>query len=370
VITTLGYLAYICNVRSGAKIAELRGHETEIRSAKFSPDGTRIATTDFAPVHTVRLWDANSFASLAVLRAEPEENLGMDAFFSPDSERLVTYSAARAKLWYGKTGEFIGRLDGHWEIIKSIAFSSDGKRLATASEDGTARIWESVTSAPIATLKGHNRGLNAIAFSPDGRRIVTASNDKTARVWDFEVPETLLMSGNSAVVSPDGSRVVTTSGPVARLRDHNGILIALLDGHEVGSDPLFSASEIEAVFSPDSNRILTRLDDDPRLWDAQTGKLVAVLRGHQSKISGAQFSLDGSRIVSASRDGTARVWDGETGKLISNLQGHTKGLLRAELSPDNTRVLSLSSDKTARVWNTATGVWRTYSLSRESLYAI
>jgi WD40 repeat protein len=105
-----------------------------------------------------------------------------------------------------------------------------------------------------------------------------------------------------------------------------------------------------ATFSPDGTRIVTASEDGTaRVWDLQ-GKLLATLQGHTDWVYSASFSPDGTRIVTASRDQTARVWDMQ-GKLLATLQGHTDWVLSASFSPDGTRIVTASNDRTARVWD-------------------
>jgi hypothetical protein len=171
---------------------------------------------------------------------------------------------------------------GHEGGVYSPAFSRDGKRIVTASDDKTARIWDAATGQPIAQLKGHEGAVYSAAFSPDGRRIVTASEDKTARIWD-----------------------AATGQPIGQpLKGHEGAVYS-------------------AAFSPDGKRIVTASEDKTaRIWDAATGQPIAQLKG-QGAVTRAAFSPDGKRIVTASDDKTARIWDAATGQPIGQpLKGH------------------------------------------------
>ena len=155
---------------------------------------------------------------------------------------------------------------------------------------------------------------------------------------------------HSATFSPDGRRVVTASeDSTARLWDvETGKVIAVLLGHE--------GSVQSAAFSPDGRRVVTASDDNTaRLWDAETGKVIAVLQGHEGPVQHAVFSPDGRRVVTASWDNTARLWDVETGKVIAVLLGHEYTVRSAAFSPDGRRVVTASWDKTARLWNAETG---------------
>jgi serine/threonine protein kinase len=162
----------------------------------------------------------------------------------------------------------LAELRGHGGDVTSAAFSPDGTRIVTASDDTTARVWDAATGASLAELRGHGGDATSAAFSPDGTRIVTASWDRTARVWD-----------------------AATGAALAELRGHGGDVTS-------------------AAFSPDGTRIVTASrDQTARVWDAVTGASLAELTGHTEWLLSAAFSPDGTRIVTASEDGSARVWD-------------------------------------------------------------
>jgi serine/threonine protein kinase/TPR repeat protein len=203
-------------------------------------------------------------------------------------------------------------LSGHGDRVYSAAYSPDGTRIVTASNDKTARIWDAHTGAQLAVLWGHDNGVASAAYSPDGMRIVTASQDKTARIWDARTGAqltVLLGHGDrvySAAYSPDGTRIVTTSyDKTARIWDaHTGAQLALLlVGHDYGV--------AFAAYSPDGTRIVTGSPDKTaRIWDARLGTQLAVLSGHGYFVDFATYSPDGTRIVTASDDNTAQIWEG------------------------------------------------------------
>ena len=246
-------------------------------------------------------------------------------------------------------------LVGHTDRVRSIAYSLDGKRLITASHDGTARVWDAANGRQILVLQGHGGPVLSAAFSPDGLRAATGSYDKTTRVWDVSTGRQLLVLPHpdrvrSVAFSPDGRQLVTASyDHTVRIWDAmTGRQIHILTGH--------SALVTSAVFSADGRRVVSAsYDKTARIWDTATGRLITVLAGHSEVLTCAAFSADGQRVVTASGDRTARVWDSATGRQIALLSGHTQVVSSAVFSADGRRVLTASYDQTARIWDADSG---------------
>ena len=240
---------------------------------------------------------------------------------------------------------------GHSDWLFGLAFSPDGRLLATASRDQTARLWDAAAGSTVRILTGHTDGVTRVAFSPDGGVLATASGDRTVRLWDAAAGNTVrILTGHADWVrgvafSPDGNVLATASDDkTARLWDAaSGKTIRSFTGH---TDWLFGLA-----FSPDGRLLATASKDrTARLWDAGTGKPIRTLTGHSDGVRGVAFSPDGSMLATASGDRTIRLWDGGTGNAIKTLTGHTDWLFGLAFSPDSRLLATASKDQTARLW--------------------
>jgi WD40 repeat protein/serine/threonine protein kinase len=353
VTASIDKTARVWDARTGVQLAVISGHHERVRTAAFSPDGRRIVTSSWDK--TARIWDANTGAQLAVLTGH--EGFVVGAAYSPDGTRIITASYDKtARIWDAATGASLRVLSGHGDVVRSAAFSPDGNRIVTASWDKTARIWDAGTGRQLSVLAGHDGFVVSAAYSPDGERVVTTSVDRTARIWDARTGAQLtVLSGhasdvNSAAYSPDGANVVTAStDKTMRIWDaHSGIPLATFanSDREVGS----------AAWSPDGTRIVTAsYDGTARIWDARLGKQLATLPRQEQTVGSAVYSPDGQRILTAGFDKTARVWDADLRRQFTLLAGHEGFVATAAYSPDGTRIVTGSNDKTARIWDARSG---------------
>ncbi|KAF5357453.1 hypothetical protein D9757_011603 [Collybiopsis confluens] len=167
-----------------------------------------------------------------------------------------------------KMQQLFGDIKDYLEIVDSVAFSPDGSKIISGSDDKTVYIWDAVAGQQLAQLDGHSNQVNSVAFSPEGSKIVSGSDDKTVRIWD-------------AVA---------------------GQQLAQLDGH---------TGRVNSVaFSPNGSKIVSGSADwTVRIWDAIAGKQIAQLYGHIYSITSVAFSHDGSKIASGSLVGTVHIWD-------------------------------------------------------------
>jgi WD40 repeat protein len=315
-----------------------------LMSPKFAQGRTPAAISVFQEVRAAD-------AQLVILSGHSESI--RSAAYSPDGARIVTASNDKtARIWDARLGKQLAVLAGHHNSVSSASYSPDGTRIVTSAADKTARVWDALLGTQLMILAGHGDVVRFASYSPDGTRIVTASNDKTARIWDARTGEQLaVLAGHSdavrtAAYSPDGVHIVTAStDKTARAWDaRTGTQVAMLTGH--------GGAVSSASYSPDGAFIVTASGDKTaRIWDARTGTQVAVLAGHADPVTFAGYSPDGARIVTTSGDRTARMWDARTGAQIAVLAGHGDYVNSFAYSFDGARIVTASNDKTARIWD-------------------
>ncbi len=284
--------------------------------------------------------------------------------FKPREEYLETLRIAgandvviRAVREAKRPPEFVlvKTLEGHGNTVRSVAFSPDGKYLASGSVDSTVKLWQVEAAREARTLAGHKDMVTAVAFSPDSRYLASAGIDETVRIWEVNTgrePRTL--TGHTSEVysvsfSPDGRRLASASldGTVRIWEFATGLTMRTLQGR-IGN---------AVAFSPDGKLLAGACHDQAiRLWESDTGREAQVLTGHAEAVNSLAFSPDSRYLASASSDKTLKLWDVATGRPARTFSGHDSAVWCAAFTPEGKYLASGSADGTLRLWEVNTGL--------------
>jgi WD40 repeat protein len=384
-----------------------------IVSCTYSPDGQRLAVITETGLEegVIQIWDARTGENLKNL-PQRLNNYSVLAF-SPNGRQLtcIHNSTRTVYIWDVENERQVNMLRyGQSGLVLAVAFSPDGRMIASGGDDGTARLWDPTTGDEIRTLRGSTGGLTGLAFSPDGRRLAASTFDqRTVTIWDPETgqdPLTLPQPYSQVVkvaVSPDGRQFAavytnrfvkiwdaTTHQlvrnffgyghrvtDVAFSPDGKLLVIASDDGTvklwDVATGQLIRSLmhgpdylNTNVAFSPDGQSIasisVSRLKHpegkpiwEAKIWSVSSGQQIGAFPTHHTMVWTVAYSPDGRRLVTASGDRTAKVWDIRTGEEVFACRGHTLGVQGARFSPDGRWIATVGEDATARIWDASNG---------------
>ncbi|MFH8350545.1 hypothetical protein [Streptomyces sp. NPDC018045] len=318
-----------------------------------------LAATTFA---VQKAFDADAQRRLAVSRelaARAEAMTGQH----PEAAMLLALQGyrqaptveARSSLLSSYAGYYANQLTGHTDVVDGVAFSPDGRTLATASYDHSVKIWDTRSHRLIATLTGHTDSVNDLAFSPDGRVLATAGNDRSIKLWDTRTYRTTAtLTGHTNMVegvafSPDGRTLASASSDrttrLWNVTSHR--MTATLAGQD--------EAVMRVAFSPDGRTLATAGGErTTRLWDVASHRMTATLAGRNEAVMRVAFSPDGRTLATASSDRGVTLWDTRSHRQSAALTGHTQMVQDVAFSPDGRVLATASSDRSARLWDLRT----------------
>jgi len=277
--------------------------------------------------------------------------------FSPDGKLLATGDVdGLIRLWQVADGQQLLTLKGHTGWVWAVTFSADGNTLASGSNDSSVRLWDIAEGYCIGALHGHTSGVWSVSFSPDGNTLVSSSQDSSIRLWDVSHHNCLrVLHGHTGGVwavtfSPDGKTLASGSNDASvRLWDvAEGDCIRALYGHSSGVSSL--------AWSPDGLTLASGSNDSSVwLWNVLQDSCLKVLDGHIGGVWAVAWSPDGLTLASGSADQTIRLWDVAEGHCRQVLHSHTSWVRSVAWSPDGLTLASGSQDETVKLWDAKTG---------------
>ncbi len=285
----------------------LNGHGDWVQAIAFAPGGKQLATA--GNDRTVRLWDVESGALIAVLKQAYPVN-GID--YAPDARTLVTAGTeGMVQTWDVGTGKATGRFPASGYPLFGVAYAPDGRRFAAAGKDRTVYLW-TASDGDRRVLEGHGGEIDALAFKPDGKNLASAGADRSIRIWDVE-------SGQE----------------IANLAGHKDAVLAL-------------------AFSRDGRWLASGdAGGTIRVWDARDFTPAHTLNETSHAVLSLAFAPDGTWLAAGAANNGVYVFDVETGRLQQTLSGHTGYVQAVAVSPDGRLLASGSRDKSVRLWQPA-----------------
>ncbi len=287
--------------------------------------------------------------------------------WSPDGKRIASGSGDQTvQVWDADNGAHSFVYRGHTTNINAVAWSPARTRQRVASASGNSffkgehvvQVWDAATKTHSLTYQGHTQPVRAVAWSPDGTQIASGSEDKTVQVWDAGSGSlSFSYSRHTGIVSsvawsPDGKRIASASDDTT---------VQVWDART--ATPIFSFSHTSMVnavaWSPDgmsiasaSGNVFLGGEHSVQVWDATTGIHILTYKGHTTPVNTVAWSPDSKRIASASAgpEKNVQIWDATSGATIYTYRGHTLGVNDLTWSPDGQFIASASNDGTVRVW--------------------
>lgn len=307
--------------------------EGTVGPSRYSPDGQWLV---IAMGTKMVLYDATTMEMVRTLRGSHQNPINsLDFSPAPMGQAMLLISSAInepwVQVWNVQNGQPVRKLGGHTGWIRSLAFSPDGKLIATGSTDLTINLWNAHDGTLLRTLKGHTDMVSHVTFSPDSSRLASTARDGSVRLWDVS----------------RGAEVRDGSIPQPFLQ---------MPTDPATGSPFWTTA---AVFSPDGSMLaIGSTDTNVRVLSTSDSSMLHTFDTHRTLIviRGLEFSPDGTMLASASVDGEVRLWDPRTGAERISFQHQADQTAGISWHPDGTKLVT-SSDRlgTVLVWNTSNG---------------
>jgi WD40 repeat protein len=335
----------------------MRGHDAEIYSVAFSPDGRRLVSG--ASDTTVRIWDPATGHEALALRDHTRAVLAVA--FSPNGWSLAAASLAKGnaavRVWNAKPLGVEGRPEplrtftGHTQGVNALAFNSDGSLLASGGDDGTILVRD-VASGRVKPLADVRNAVEDLAFNPDGTHIAACGEKGFVGAWEIRTGRdvfTLQVSPpynlTAVCYSSDGRRLALADmNPIIRVLDtKTGKEVLILDGE--------IASTNEVAFSPDGQHLAAAGDDKMlRIWDLRT-RATRVKPGHNASVTSVAYDPSGKSLATVDNEGLAIVWDAAAAREVGRFRAHRDAINRVRFGSHGRLMATASRDGTVKCWD-------------------
>ena len=348
---------WIYETHTYKELALFTEHTGSVEGLTYSPDGDTIATGS----EDVRLWDAATGKHKSTLTGHADRIESV--VYSPDGKTIAAkvghhlpiggnFIRYSVHLWDAATEKYITTLTENLHGVYSVAFSPDGKTIATGTY-GKVLLWDAVTGEHKTTLTGHTHGIESISYSPDGKTIATSSGifGEEVHLWNATTGQhndTLTERGDSVMYSPDGKIIAIVSLFTISLWD-------AVTGEHKDTLTIPTDSVKSSTYSPDGKTIATGTHEVVHLWDTATGEHKARLIGHAKSVKNVAYSPDGKTIATDCYDlnlsERVHLWDVATRK-------HKTTQDKVVYSPDGKTIATWGSEKGRNqnvcLWDTIT----------------